>query len=339
MRVPLPGRANGMGPAHMQHLDPELLEATFDRQPDAAAILDGEGRILRVNQCWRDFSSANEGSDADQYQGWNYLHVCRGAGEADPDAAAVAGLLQELLEGRRDVVSFEYPCHAPDAQRWFLMRAARMEVRGDAYAVVAHIDITQRRLAENELARRAERDELTGLLGRDSFSERLQQALNHARRREHRVALRFLDLDGFKAINDQRGHAVGDALLRTVADRLREHFRAEDAAARFGGDEFVLFAEFDPGQGALETLLTRLGATLSAPLEIEDGPVEIRCSIGASVFPADGETPDALVEAADAAMYRAKDAGGGIVLTEGASAETGDGDEGGAGGAAARETG
>ncbi|MDZ7748450.1 MAG: diguanylate cyclase [Halofilum sp. (in: g-proteobacteria)] len=284
-------------------MTPELYEAAFDGLPDCVAVIDAGGRILRVNARWRAFAGDNGGDAETAYVGWNYLDVCRGS--PDDEASAVTTGLERLLAGEQDVLDLEYPCHSPDVDRWFLLHAARLVVDGHAYAIVAHVDITQRRLAEMAAARRAERDELTGLLNRGTFRQRLQQALQAAGRRNRRVAVLFFDLDGFKDVNDGHGHAVGDILLRVIGARLQEHFRAEDAVARFGGDEFVLFIEHGPDD-ELDPLTDRLHGLLRREVELEGRTLRLAASLGVSIFPLDGDHVDTLIQRADLAMYRAK---------------------------------
>lgn len=186
------------------------------------------------------------------------------------------------------------------------MRAARMVVGEQTYAIVSHVDITKRRLAEMAAIRRAESDELTGLLTRGSFVQRLEQALRRAGRTGSRVAVLFLDLDGFKDINDGLGHAVGDELLRGVAERLARGLREADGIARFGGDEFVVFAECEAGSDAPARVAERLHALLEPPLETGGRALRVTGSVGVSLYPEDGAEVETLLARADHAMYRAK---------------------------------
>jgi diguanylate cyclase (GGDEF)-like protein len=125
------------------------------------------------------------------------------------------------------------------------------------------------------------------------------------------VGLLFLDLDGFKAVNDSFGHDVGDEVLREVGRRLRRVVRADDALSRFGGDEFcVLVADF-PDVAALRALADRIHQALAEPFHIGTLTVNVRTSIGIATCPADADDPEALTRKADAALYEAKRAGRG----------------------------
>jgi len=281
-----------------------LYEAMVDSLPYSLALLDGAGCIVHTNAEWRRFAGNNEAASAQAYLGWNYLEVCGGA--QDEETARIGSLLGELLGGEREALRYEYPCHSPDEDRWFLLHASRVVVGGAIFAVVSHLDITERRRAELAAEARAEHDDLTGLLTGNPFRERLEQALQIARRRDFEVAVVFFDLDDFKAINDRYGHAVGDAVLRTVGHRLRSGFRGEDAAARLGGDEFVLMVETDHESEGLKQVLTRLRGELNRPVTVGERELSISASIGVATFPTAGEDAPSLLAHADAAMYRAK---------------------------------
>ena len=175
--------------------------------------------------------------------------------------------------------------------------------------------------ANAELQQRAFADALTGLPNRLLFEDRLRHTLlrldraNH-HRVEDRLAVLFIDLDGFKPVNDSFGHAAGDAILMIAADRLRELTRDCDTVARVGGDEFLLLLEDIASTADAMSVASRVLETLSQPFVLEGKAVEITCSIGIVVHPDHGER-DRLVAHADAAMYAAKRAGGsGYVLFE-----------------------
>lgn len=149
-------------------------------------------------------------------------------------------------------------------------------------------------------------DPLTALPNRRLFLDRFEQALTRATRRSSRVGLIYVDIDGFKDVNDRLGHAAGDALLAAVAERLTHAVRAEDTVARLGGDEFaVVLAEIADRDDA-GAVGEKLGAALATPFDIDGTVVRVRASIGRAVHPDDGDDADALMRSADAAMYREK---------------------------------
>jgi diguanylate cyclase (GGDEF)-like protein len=149
-------------------------------------------------------------------------------------------------------------------------------------------------------------DFLTGLPNRTLLENRLELGLAQAKRHDRTLALLFLDLDGFKEVNDTHGHDMGDALLKIIANRLRDHARGDDTVSRFGGDEFVyLLTEIDGDQDAAR-IAQKIADVIQVPCQLSTGIVVIKPSIGIAIFPRHGETAGALIKSADTAMYTAK---------------------------------
>ncbi len=161
---------------------------------------------------------------------------------------------------------------------------------------------------EARLRQDAIHDPLTNLLNRRAFISHLEAAVERVRRTGSRLGVAFVDLDGFKAVNDEFGHAFGDKVLQAVAQRLRATLRTADIAGRLGGDEFVVVVEPDKGDSA-ETLAARLLEAFRCPLEIGGQGYSLTLSIGVSHFPDNATEAEQLVRAADMAMYTAKAAG------------------------------
>ncbi len=157
----------------------------------------------------------------------------------------------------------------------------------------------------------ATHDQLTGLANRSLFHDRLAQALSDANRSRQRLAVLFVDLDGFKAINDTLGHAVGDGLLRTIARRIASCLRETDTAARLGGDEFAVLLTNLTAEIDAATVARKLIEQLAAPIQFRSQANAIRCSIGIATSPRDARDADDLLKRADTAMYHAKESGGG----------------------------
>lgn len=177
-----------------------------------------------------------------------------------------------------------------------------------ARLVIAH-DVTHRHTTLEELTHQGTHDALTGLPNRMLFVDRLDNALARSARGTRSLAVLFCDLDRFKVINDTMGHRAGDALLQTVARRLREAVRQGDTVARFGGDEFVVLAEDLGNDVDAVAVAEQLTKSLSAPLLLEGQEIVITASIGIAVGNADTHTGESLLRDADTALYRAKDAG------------------------------
>jgi diguanylate cyclase (GGDEF)-like protein/PAS domain S-box-containing protein len=173
----------------------------------------------------------------------------------------------------------------------------------------AIFDVTERKLLQEELARQAFYDSLTGLANRALFDDRMQHALAHANRRGHRLAVLLLDLDGFKIINDSLGHQAGDQVLVMVAQRIKACCRLSDTVARLGGDEFAVLLEEDVDEEAAAGVAARLLEILREPFLIEGRELSVGGSIGIALHEGTTASTDDLLRDADAAMYCAKSRG------------------------------
>jgi diguanylate cyclase (GGDEF)-like protein/PAS domain S-box-containing protein len=171
------------------------------------------------------------------------------------------------------------------------------------------IDITERKAAEDKIAQLARTDSLTGLANRATFLERLHQAFAGSRRGAHPFAVLYLDLDHFKDINDTRGHAIGDELLKQVAERLKGRVRDTDLVARLGGDEFAVLQAEVPDPADAGALGADIVKALGAPYLIEGAELHVTASVGIAPLTASASTPDVMLSQADLALYRAKDDG------------------------------
>ncbi|HSG42697.1 MAG TPA: EAL domain-containing protein [Anaerolineales bacterium] len=170
-------------------------------------------------------------------------------------------------------------------------------------------DITQRKNEEDALRYRATHDPLTNLPNRFLFQDRLQHALAKSKRNKTFGAVLYLDLDGFKFINDAFGHGVGDQVLQYIGQHLQSSLREEDTIARLGGDEFVVLLDEIHEPAEAELVAKNIQKTFSKPYQIADQEVIISFSVGVSIFPADGDESNVLLQSSDAAMYQAKQEG------------------------------
>ena len=181
-------------------------------------------------------------------------------------------------------------------------------VEGGVVAIVR--DITERKRTEERIQHMAHHDSLTGLPNRSLIADRLDQAILHAQRKPRSVAVAFIDLDGFKLVNDGLGHNAGDALLKVVGARMQSVLRADDTLGRFGGDEFVvILSDLDDSAHAVTPVLEKIRQAVRQPMQIEGQQVQVSCSMGVVMYPRDGKDPSTLMMNADAAMYRAKELG------------------------------
>ena len=227
-------------------------------------------------------------------------------------------LAQAALITVRAALHDERPCHVvlrnyrkDGSMYWNELHIA--PVRNDAGAVShyigVHSDITDAKTHQDELARQANHDSLTGLPNRNLLWDRIQSACARAQRYDNFAAVAFLDLDNFKVVNDSLGHTLGDHLLRAVAARLQAALRATDTVARQGGDEFVLVLSDQTSERQVAGELERIAQTFSKSFSVEGREVFITASIGAALHPQDAKDPESLMKSAELAMYRAKDSG------------------------------
>jgi diguanylate cyclase (GGDEF)-like protein/PAS domain S-box-containing protein len=229
----------------------------------------------------------------------------------DPEDTSVLELAGELSAGARDYGEVEHRFRRQDgALIW--CRTVMTLVR-DAAGAPAHVigmleDISDRKREEEDLVRRAMHDGLTGLPNRELFTDRLRMAIarDEGPGRAAGTAVIFLDLDGFKRVNDSLGHDAGDKLLVAVAERLRDGLRPRDTAARFAGDEFVVIAENVVSLDQAQQLAVRLGRSIEQPFSIDGQPIAITVSIGVAMTNELDAYAEDVVRGADAAMYEAK---------------------------------
>ncbi len=231
-----------------------------------------------------------------------------------PDAVAVTRAAHAAwIAAPSRPMRMETQLHPADGGSLAVQVTASMVEEGQdglaAHLVMIVEDITDRKALEAQLVHRSLHDPLTGLPNRLLFHDRLWHALERGRREDTPTCVLITDLDGFKAINDELGHPMGDLVLVTFAERLRSVLRASDTAARLGGDEFSIVCENTEPADA-ETLAERLRTTVTEPLSLSGTPVQVGLSIGIGAVPG-GEDPgnvyERVVREADDAMYRDKE--------------------------------
>lgn len=295
--------------------NPAFLTAILDSVVEQIAVVDSAGVIVFVNAAWRNFGTDNACSIAGPWEGVNYLATCdAAAGSGDQLAEAAARGMREVLNGTRKEFCFEYPCHSPDEQRWFMMsaRPLRSEQLSNCFVVV-HQNITHRKQLEEKLRELALTDELTGLENRRHFDRFLEQEWRRCQRDRQPVSLLLIDVDFFKQYNDEYGHLAGDDCLAGIGSALKSLARRPgDLAARYGGEEFALLLSGTDRTGA-EVVANRALQAIR-DLEIEHRASEIAAivtiSVGVTcVYPASGEPVSQIIGIADDALYAAKESG------------------------------
>ncbi len=225
---------------------------------------------------------------------------CKVVGKAIDAGAAARGLDLDLRRRQRGAAR-----RAPSLERAVAERTAELKAANERLGA----EIGDRRQAEERAQHLADHDALTGLPNRRLLEDRLTQALALSQRNRKQTAVMFVDLDRFKAINDSLGHAVGDVLLKEVAQRLVRQLRIGDTVCRIGGDEFVVVLPEVKRSSDAAHVAQKIIETLSQPVRVDDRELTVTPSIGIAVFPDDGRDAEALIRNADAAMYHAKEIG------------------------------
>ncbi len=285
-----------------QSLSMMLLESV----PGRACVLDSDGIVVATNAAFDAEGPLGRGRRSTLAPGSDYLAWVAGVDEA------LHRKMQDVLDGDLARFSEEIESTYRRRPRWTELHATAA-TNPDAAALVLHIDITARKETELDLEHRATHDPLTGLPNRVLLVDRLTHALARAARSHSNVGVLYCDLDRFKEVNTQFGHAGGDQLLIQVAKRLRQACRTSDTVARVSGDEFVLLLEDVAGPAEMEEVAARVLLSLSVPIDLDEGVAHVGASIGMVLTPgiarAGMGSVQKLVREVDAAMYAAKDAG------------------------------
>ncbi len=230
----------------------------------------------------------------------------------ESDREAVVELINKLMAGEEPRATGLNRNYRKDGEtiwcEWY--HSCLLDEQGRIVSILSFVqDVSSRIQAEERLQYLATRDALTGLPNRVLLQERLTQAIATARRSGQRVGVLFIDLDRFKNVNDTLGHRIGDELLKRVTAALSHALREADLLARLGGDEFMVIVEDFDDPEVLNRVAQKLQDAISQPFRIEQHDIYVTSSIGISVYPDDGDAPEALLKHADVAMYRSKELG------------------------------
>jgi diguanylate cyclase (GGDEF)-like protein/PAS domain S-box-containing protein len=278
------------------------FKAVLDATTDFVAIADLDGRPLYLNRALCAFLGV-QGGDVD---GGNVVDLLTARSRARYLEEAVPALHQV---GRwRGEFAWARPGGGEAVVSQVLIAHRSPDGQIDRVSSISR-DVTEQQALQEQLAHQALHDPLTGLANRRLFFDRLDLARARARRSGSVLGVLFMDLDGFKAINDTLGHEAGDEVLVTVAGRLRAAMRAADTLARLGGDEFAILCEDLTGPDDLIRIAERLTKVVGQPFQVEGTPVSVGMSTGIAVAAQPAGNADELLRQADAAMYQAKRAG------------------------------
>jgi diguanylate cyclase (GGDEF)-like protein/PAS domain S-box-containing protein len=279
-----------------------LAAQVFESGREAILITDQDQKIISINKAFSDLT----GYPPEQVIGKTPHMFCSGKHDSAFYQELWSSLQAndhwqgEIWDRHHD--GHHYPL-------WLGITAVRNKEHRITNYIGMCADISARKASEEYTRHLAEHDFLTDLPNRVLLLDRMGQALEAARRNQTQVAVLYLDLDRFKYINDSLGHAVGDQLLQTVAERLRKCVRGVDTVSRHGGDEFLVMLADIGGVGQAAHLATNVLQALAQPYRINDYEFVITTSIGISIYPDDGDDTETLIRNADTAMYHAKESG------------------------------
>ncbi|HEX6082936.1 MAG TPA: EAL domain-containing protein [Thermoanaerobaculia bacterium] len=278
----------------------ERFRALVENAAEGIALIDARGQILYA------------GPSTQRVLGYEELTATNLLALVHPEDLELARRnLRTLVAAEGTELACELRLqHASGEWRWVEGTYKNLLFNRAVRAIVVNYrDVTERKLAEETLQHLAYRDTLTDLPNRFLFHDRLEHAIEQARRRNTGVAVMYVDLDRFKVVNDTLGHSVGDRLLQVVARRLRDVLRGDDTIARLGGDEFaVIVPEIGRAEDAGAVGRKLIGA-LRDPVTVDGHELHVSASAGISLFPSDGTDVETLLKHADAALYRSKDEG------------------------------
>jgi diguanylate cyclase (GGDEF)-like protein/PAS domain S-box-containing protein len=276
----------------------DRYRALFDLAADCLMILDLDGTIRDINRTGHE----RLGYTRDEMVG---MHIT----ELDPpEFAAMVPKRFDEIEKSGAIFESAHLCKDGTVMPIEIhSRVIELDGKKVIFGIVR--DISGRRTSEQRIAQLAHYDTLTNLPNRALFYDRLDQAVARARRYQQKFAVLFLDLDGFKQVNDRFGHHAGDRLLGMVAERLAENVRGMDTLARVGGDEFVFILNNIDHPDNATLVANKILESFSHPFLVNGNACLIGCSIGIAIFPGDAEDSEALVKMADDAMYLVKSSG------------------------------
>jgi diguanylate cyclase (GGDEF)-like protein len=276
-------------------------QSALDMLPVGVLLADETGAVVAVNQSWVDLS----GLDRSQSTGGGWLQTL------DPTDRDVVLDQVRSAAGERATSVAEFQLDLDTGRRWtrWWVRASDHPPGGTAPhlpVAIAVADSHSEHAFQEELRHRATHDSLTGLVQRRHLFELVEHVLRSHERHPSHLAVLYVDLDEFKRINDDHGHATGDRVLTTVAQRLRSAVRPDDVVARVGGDEFAVMCDHLEDVEDVEAIIERIRAALERPLDAGKEVVRLGASVGTAFANGHSDSPEKILDRADRAMYLAK---------------------------------
>ncbi|MBN8808223.1 MAG: EAL domain-containing protein [Sphingomonas sp.] len=303
-------RAGEIGIAERDETVSLLLREFEEEDGDWLWETDSARRIVRASPR---FAKSVE-LDPVKINGMPLLQVLAGDHWTNGDFSSGLRTLSEKLKNREAFRDLLLPLDMNGERRWFALAASPRHDERGAFIGFRGVgsDVTQQRESADQISRMARFDTLTGLPNRLCLNEQLASAMSEADKWGTRCAFMMIDLDRFKAVNDSLGHPVGDRLLERVAERLGQLVTDNETIGRLGGDEFAVVVRDASDPARVEQLAKRIIETLSRSYDVDQHTLYIGASVGVAIGPRDGRTAEMLIRSADLALYRSKDAGGGV---------------------------
>lgn len=292
----------------------DFLSLILDSITEHIAVIDELGEIQFVNNSWSTFGNNNKCCISHDWSGVNYLEECDKAKVMGDEFGITAGKgIRSVIDKSVAFFYFEYPCHSLDEKRWFMMGINPFQLGEKNYFVISHLDVTERKLAEEEVKNLARLDGLTNISNRRAFDEFLSHEWKRCTRLNKPISLAMIDIDYFKLLNDTYGHQYGDECLIKIAALLKTFVnRPSDMCARYGGEEFVLvWGDTSIGKALplVNELLKKI-ITLNIPNCKSPTSQFLTVSIGlAEIIPNNTNSESELISTADTMLYKAKESG------------------------------
>lgn len=292
----------------------EFLSLILDSVSENIAVINETGQIVYVNKPWLTYGLDNQCASPTNNKVENYLDICDLAAATGDEFGAVASKgIRSVISKQNSKFYFEYPCHSPEVKRWFMMRVTPFTTSQKPYFVITHQDVTERKLAEEEIENLALLDGLTNIPNRRAVDKFFNAEWHRCARFNQPICFAIIDLDHFKKLNDHYGHQYGDTSLKEVGKLLKQLTkRPSDICARYGGEEFAIVlgnTQMTQAVTLLESLLQRI-IELNIPHSQSTTHEYLTASIGLAEMTAEKNiTESDLIKQADIMLYKAKNAG------------------------------
>lgn len=289
----------------------DFYKSIIDSVTEHIVVIDRNGKIRFVNRSWTAFGQKNGYPVSMSWLGMNYLATCgQSASRGDQYGKNAAEGIKTVISKESDNFYLEYPCHSTTEKRWFMMRVSPLDLADEKLFVISHQNITERKLAEEEVLNLSRIDGLTGIANRRFFDIFLDSEWRRCERTGLPISLLLLDIDLFKLYNDTYGHVAGDECLKKLGKILRMFGkRPGDLSARYGGEEFVIVLGNTRLSDAVHLAQDLLKALCEQSIPFQCSPVadKVTVSIGvAAMTPQKGSNTTQLVDTADTMLYAAK---------------------------------